>query len=120
MLVSPKLSAEAIARLFKQTSAHRVITQDPFLPVLEDAQTQLGAEGFNLAIEDLIPIEQAFPAVKLDDVATQLVEGTYPKAHQEPNADDIVMYIHSSGSTGFPKPVKLTGRILLQWSTSSM
>ncbi|KAI0802060.1 hypothetical protein BC629DRAFT_1496418 [Irpex lacteus] len=120
LLVSPKLSAEAIARLFKQTSAHRVITQDPFLFVLKDVQTQLGAEGFNLAIEDFIPIEQAFPALKIGDVATQLVEGTYPKAEREPSADDTIMYIHSSGSTGFPKSVKLTGRILLQWSTSSI
>ena len=118
--MSPKLSAEAIAQLLKQTSAHRVITQGAFLPVIETVQAQLATKDFELVIDDLIQVEQAFPALFSGSSMSEATEDVYPEPVQEPGADDVLMYIHSSGSTGFPTPVKLTGKILLQWATSSV
>jgi acyl-coenzyme A synthetase/AMP-(fatty) acid ligase len=118
--MSPKLSAEAVAQLMQRTGSHRIITQTAFAPIVKAVQSQLAAENHTVEAEDLIPIERAFPALKSDSTDSDLTTGPYPSAPSEPAMDDIVIYIHSSGSTGFPKPVKLTRRIQLQWATSSM
>ena len=117
--MSPKLSSEAIANLLKKTSAHRVITQDAFLPTLKALQIQLAGEEFNLVIEHLVPLDEVFPTLKGGAIVDDLPEGPYRKAEIEPDMDEVVMYSHSSGSTGFPKPVPLTRKIQLQWATSS-
>ncbi|KAI0087796.1 hypothetical protein BDY19DRAFT_1010558 [Irpex rosettiformis] len=118
--MSPKISPEAIANLLKKTSSHRVITQDAFLPTLKALQSQLAGEEYSLTIDNLIPLDAAFPTLKLGTDVGGLPEGPYPKDSQEPGMDDIVMYSHSSGSTGLPKPVPLTRRIQLQWATSNL
>lgn len=118
--MSPKLSAEAVANLMKKTSSHRIITQPAFASIVDAVKTQLASENYAVQVDDLIAIDKTFPTLKSGDTTSELSEGLYPQVGSEPAMDDIVMYIHSSGSTGLPKPIPLTRKIQLQWATSSM
>ncbi|THH28492.1 hypothetical protein EUX98_g5704 [Antrodiella citrinella] len=53
-----------------------------------------------------------FPSLRGGDATP---EELYPPASARTQLDDVVMYLHSSGSTGSPKPIPQTNRTILEW-----
>lgn len=68
---------------------------------------------YTLSIEEIPTLAQIFPRLGSEVVNDPFVP--YPAPNPLRALDDIVMYIHSSGSTGFPKPIKQTNEIILEW-----
>lgn len=110
--VSPRNSPEAVTNLLIKSSCHRVLTQPSLVHLLSDAQTAFAAKGACLQVDELPSIHVVYPS--LSGVAQNVEEVPFP-AIEKPGDDDIALYLHSAGSTGLPKPIALSQKIINQW-----
>lgn len=61
-------------------------------------------------------ISNVYPQLGPGDATRLDVEVPYSDLNRTLGADDVALYLHSAGSTGLPKPVCLTQKILTQWA----
>ncbi|KAJ7458508.1 amp-CoA ligase, partial [Mycena latifolia] len=118
--ISPATSAATVVNLLRNTSCHRLIatydTVDAHILRVKEELNRLDRD-LVLCIEEMPPLAQIYPnpGVEMADCAFE----AYPASPNQPEFDDICLYPHSSGSTGFPKAIPETHRALMQWSTLS-
>jgi acyl-coenzyme A synthetase/AMP-(fatty) acid ligase len=76
-------------------------------------QKHLAEVDFALDIQEVPSFQEIYPNIGAEtpDHAFQ----PYPKPQISANFNDVFMYIHSSGSTGFPKAVAQTYRAFTHW-----
>lgn len=77
----------------------------------------LTAKGYPLDVLEMPGLYDAFPLLQTG-ANGHPVNGAhsvepYPPPHEKPKMEDIMLYIHSSGSTGLPKPIPWTHKLLL-------
>ncbi|EKM50750.1 uncharacterized protein PHACADRAFT_153004 [Phanerochaete carnosa HHB-10118-sp] len=101
--MSPRNPAPAIVDMLKRTSCHRIVCQPSMHSMLPDVQFELENENYTLQIDSLPELEEIFPALR-GASSTDLCE-PYPPSNRPFSMDDNFFYLHSSGSTGFPKPI---------------
>ena len=101
--MSPRNSVPAIINMLKQTSCHRIVTQPALSALLSGVQSELEEEGYDLDVDELPGLDEVFPSV-YDENASVKVE-PYPPPQTPYNPKDVALFAHSSGSTGFPKPI---------------
>ena len=120
MLISHRNSVEAIANLLEKTGSRRLLAQDSTFSLAQSAKQLLQAKNFDISIESLIPLHTVFPSLSpvQQDRSAKDPE-PYPPAPTPWKKNDVVMVLHSSGSTGLPKPVPQTQEIIRQWATCS-
>ncbi|EPQ57812.1 acetyl-CoA synthetase-like protein [Gloeophyllum trabeum ATCC 11539] len=112
--ISPRNSTAAIYNMLEKTSCHRLLTNASILqPLIDGCNTEFTAKGYELHIEEIPTLSQAYPKLGEESAADPFVE--YPPLEYEPAMDDVCLYLHSSGSTGFPKPIPQTHRTILHW-----
>lgn len=104
--------------MLRATSCTRVLAHSLTLPLVEQAQAELRADGIALQIDDLPSMRQLFPRL-VDPNAEPEETLSYPPPPKPAVLDDLGMMIHSSGSTGFPKSIPLYHRRILQWMRHS-
>lgn len=88
-------------------------------PLLTAALSKITSKDYSPQIEDLWSIYDIFPTLKSGSTESVLEEGPYPERNTPFDLDEPVAVLHSSGSTGLPKAVYQTHRIVLQWASSS-
>ncbi|CAL1703601.1 unnamed protein product [Somion occarium] len=115
--MSVRNSPEAICSMLENSSCHRVITQPFLVPLVSAVQAQLAAKNFTLKIDDLPDVHSIFPTIRPNAPAAVDVPA-YPPSDRKPEPNDVLLYLHSSGSTGHPRPVPQTQKIMLQWAGS--
>lgn len=103
--------------MLEATSCTRILGQASTLSLVYHAQTEMAAKGVNICVDNLPGLEDAFPAF-CGQPKTEVPP--YPPAPAPVNMEDPSMYIHSSGSTGFPKSIHFTYRRVVQWMSYSM
>jgi acyl-coenzyme A synthetase/AMP-(fatty) acid ligase len=64
-------------------------------------------------IEEPPALAYAYPQLGEETASTPFAP--YPKADERPVNDAIAYYLHSSGSTGFPKPIPITHLTAMHW-----
>lgn len=108
--MSPRNSAAAVVHMMEKTKCRRVITTHHSLGSLIDG---IKADFLSKGTEMAQPQIDEIPALK--DLYPSLIRGSqiqafvsYPPPTSRPSEDDVLFYVHSSGSTGFPKPISLT------------
>lgn len=114
--MSPRNTAAAIIKMVKETSCHRMIaTQETLKSLVLDVQEQLLTEGSNyqLSFEEMPAFPTVYPRLGKERMEDPFEP--YP-AGPRPSLDDINVYLHSSGSTGLPKSIKQTFRIMIEWA----
>ncbi|KAK7693158.1 hypothetical protein QCA50_002724 [Cerrena zonata] len=116
--VSPRNSPEAICAMLQKVNCHRIITQPSVASVISAVNTQMANLDYELQVDDLLPLSKAFPMFASEGPKNNYV-APYPPSTRPINPDRVVIYIHSSGSTGFPKPIPQTEKINLQWCKTS-
>ncbi|GJE92597.1 acetyl-CoA synthetase-like protein [Phanerochaete sordida] len=106
--MSPRNSPEAICHMLQSTSCTRIISQDSLSALTEKVRAEMALKGVEMRVADLASLEPAFDGfTRRDTNDTSHVEPypppTAPDALQKP-----ALYLHSSGSTGFPKSILST------------
>ncbi|KAF7985842.1 hypothetical protein HWV62_526 [Athelia sp. TMB] len=109
--ISPRNSPEAIISLLQKTSCTRILTTSPSLGELISQVTALAP--FN--VEEAPTISKCYPFLG-QETALDTFE-SYPPLAGRVGLDDVLFYLHSSGSTGLPKPIPQSGRAILGWCT---
>ena len=90
----------------------RIISQPAFASVMADIKSELQKSGVDLTIDELPSLQQIFPDFGPSGDAKV---HPFPAAEKRPAPEDIVLYLHSSGSTGFPKPIPQRQVTVLEW-----
>lgn len=115
--MSPRNTAAAIIKLMKDTSCHRLLTTRHTLQSLIDdiqAQVALSDPNYALQVDEVPAISTIFPELgneKVEDPFQEYPSGTCP------SLDDVLLYLHSSGSTGLPKTIPHTFKSMVDWAS---
>lgn len=115
--MSPKNSVPAFINLLEKTSCHRIISQPAFSSLIEGIQSQLAEKKYDVRVDELPALHDVFPGIFGSGEAAPV--DPFPPATKPHSPDDNVLYLHSSGSTGFPKPVPQRQNFMLEFCTSS-
>ena len=99
--------------MLQKTSCHRIVSQAAFAPVIAEVQAELKKNGGDLIVDELPALQQIFP--EFGPSSPETAVDPFPALAKAPRPDDIVLYLHSSGSTGFPKPIPQRQVTVLQW-----
>ncbi|KAJ3824337.1 acetyl-CoA synthetase-like protein [Lentinula raphanica] len=110
--ISPRNSSPALVHLIRATSTHRIlVTQNTLRSVLDGLKAELDSVDptYELEIEEAPTLQDAFPFLGRE-VAEDPFTPISPAF--SPQDSDKGIYLHSSGSTGFPKPILFTHKII--------
>lgn len=122
--MSPRNSSAAVANMIRKTGCRRLIaTRHSLGALLDGIRTEFASspdgvdeELIDLEIEEPPALAYAYPELGKETASTPFVP--YPKADERPANDAIMYYLHSSGSTGFPKPIPITYLTAVHWCTT--
>ncbi|KAJ6625067.1 acetyl-CoA synthetase-like protein [Mycena sp. CBHHK59/15] len=108
--MSPRNNAEATAHLLKETGARHIFvnTVGPANELVRDAAALLSKEGIELELLRMVKFDELTRESDVEDVDSEGV----PKIGN----DDVVVILHSSGTTAFPKPIKITKKGVINLS----
>ncbi|KAH7912703.1 putative nonribosomal peptide synthetase [Hygrophoropsis aurantiaca] len=111
--MSPRNSAPAIADMMKKTNCRRIMTLDhAHHAIVEGVRHELEYEVF---VDELPTLRQLFPKLGKETSADGFTP--YPSPAVRPDINSPAIYAHSSGSTGFPKPIGHTHKTQIHWLT---
>lgn len=115
--MSPRNSPEAVCQMLQKTGCSKVIV-DPSLSALTSAvQTLMQERDTPLELVQLPSLHALYPSlgpgIESDDVPK------YPSPDYPPRPTDVALILHSSGSTGFPNPIRQTQKTMLEWCSAS-
>ncbi|KAL1699761.1 hypothetical protein EV121DRAFT_295859 [Schizophyllum commune] len=112
--ISPRLSAPAVANLLRASDCHRVVaTQQTLHALIAAVKGELGSE-YALEVDEVPALDAVFPHLAQEKESDAFEP--YPESSVEPKSDDMLLYLHSSGSTGFPKAIPHTRASMAGWS----
>ncbi|KAK7994014.1 hypothetical protein PG989_007395 [Apiospora arundinis] len=103
LVLSPRLPLVAIEGLLKTVSAKTIIVSRRFSVGLKPVLGGLASKG--IAVHVSKPYEEF--------CQPESGENDLPSLQKPKSLDDTILLLHSSGSTGLPKPIPLTHRMLL-------
>jgi len=115
--MSPRNTAAAIIKLLRDTSCHRLLTtQETLRPLITEISSELSSSdsSYDLSIEEVPPLLDIFPELgheKEEDPFQPYPSGVRPLV------EDVLIYLHSSGSTGFPKTIRQTFKTMVHWAS---
>ncbi|EPQ52234.1 acetyl-CoA synthetase-like protein [Gloeophyllum trabeum ATCC 11539] len=102
-----------VAHLLQKTSCHRLITTSSSLgSIVAGVQAELASVDYQLQVKELPSLFDAFPYLGHEKSSDPSIP--YPRLNHS-KMDDIVTYLHSSGSTGLPKSIPHTNKTVLGW-----
>lgn len=108
--MSPRNLSTAVVNMMQKSGCRRLIATCHSLgPLLDEISTEVAG----LRIEDPPTLAYTYPELGKETGSSPFVP--YPKAEGRPFKDDILCYLHSSGSTGFPKPIPITNLTAVHW-----
>ncbi|KAH0578471.1 hypothetical protein H2248_003619 [Termitomyces sp. 'cryptogamus'] len=116
LAISPRNSTGAIIELLMKTSCRRLLTTHANLKLLIDSiKSHITDTPFadELRIEEMPSIDSVYPYLAQE--TTDHPFKPYPPPTQRPTKDDLCLYLHSSGSTGNPRPIRITHIFWIHW-----
>ncbi|KAJ7683139.1 putative nonribosomal peptide synthetase [Mycena rosella] len=114
--ISHRNSAAAVLHLLKNTDSHRLLTTKASLAHLVDtvaANWSAQSPSPELSIEEIPLLGQIYPHLGHETKEYAFV--AYPNPTTRTPLDSVALYLHSSGSTGFPKCIPESHRTLIHY-----
>jgi long-subunit acyl-CoA synthetase (AMP-forming) len=117
--MSPRNSPQGVAYMLQSTSCTRIIAQESTASLVGQVRSDMELQGVKITIDHLPALKDVFP--RFDDKlnSAQAEVEPYPSATQRGDSHQTALFIHSSGSTGYPKSVPSSSKRFLQWIDSS-
>ncbi|KAJ3525806.1 hypothetical protein NM688_g8348 [Phlebia brevispora] len=115
--MSPRNSPEAIYSMLEKTNSHRVVSQSSLAPLISKVRGLTEADSYTLQVDEMPSLQSVFPFLETG-IDTDVEP--YPASSRPHHPDDLVVYIHSSGSTGYPKPIPQRQKQVLNWCSSAV
>ncbi|KAF7329341.1 Acetyl-CoA synthetase-like protein [Mycena kentingensis (nom. inval.)] len=112
--ISHRNSEAAISHVLHTTGAHRVLTTRGSLGRLVDSVVAQAEPAYPIVVEEMPTLAQMYPFLGRETPVDKFVP--YPPLKSSPSLDDVVLYLHSSGSTGLPKSIPFTHHVLLSFA----
>lgn len=106
LLLSPRNSEPALVDLMNKTNTKVLLYANQFSKIATKVFSHISDGSFELASD--VDIEQALQEEKMAEKSFLA-----SKATSKEQLEDIALIIHSSGTTGFPKPIYLSNRYLI-------
>lgn len=116
LLLSVNNSVAAVAHLCKQTKATHLLYGTKYESAAKEAQAVLAKEGYTI---DVLP-EKRFPLWGKGGVKESHIAAFPPRLTPQQESKRTCVILHSSGSTGFPKPVFISHYGLLANASMSL
>ncbi|KIK55529.1 hypothetical protein GYMLUDRAFT_837603 [Collybiopsis luxurians FD-317 M1] len=116
--ISPRNTVAAVVNLLKKTGCRRLLaTQSTLQELIRNVQTELASSDYKAVIEEAPTLKDLYP--KFGAETSEDPFEPYPFPSSYPHSGDTAVILHSSGSTGFPKPIPITYEALLKsWALS--
>ncbi|ESK84561.1 nonribosomal peptide synthetase [Moniliophthora roreri MCA 2997] len=116
LLISPRNSPAAVINLLDKTGCRRILaTKATMTDLLDSVLSSEPTLALTLTIDEIPSLRILYPHLA-EEVAEHPFE-PYPNLPKL-SFEDVAIYIHSSGSTGFPKPIPITHRGI--WSYANL
>ncbi|KAF8649496.1 hypothetical protein AX16_005765 [Volvariella volvacea WC 439] len=118
--ISPRNSPPAVVNLLEKTNCHRILTtKDTTLALMDSIRSHLSTHnpGFKVQINESPALLELFPQLDRNTTERPKPGIRYPKRADTPDPNVPYMFLHSSGSTGFPKPIPWSRRVLSMWTS---
>ncbi|KAF7430338.1 hypothetical protein PC9H_006043 [Pleurotus ostreatus] len=115
--ISPRNSPLAVIGLLKAVDCHRILGTNTSLKGLFAgirAEVDKDDETFSVSIEEIPSLREVYPHLGQERAGDAF--SPYPEHLTTAGLSSIALYLHSSGSTGFPKVIPLTQLAILQWA----
>lgn len=100
----------------KKSGSRRLIMTREFASTADAVQQSLKSERCEIHVEPLFSLYDIFPHLAINESNSRREFIPYPARHKSYDPDELALILHSSGSTGLPKPIPKTHKIVLQWA----
>jgi hypothetical protein len=114
--MSPRNSAAAVTNMMQKTRCRRLITTQHSLASLIDgvkAGLVSVTQTSQLQIDEIPALNYLYPALVSGASNEAIVPYSSPGLPSSEN--DTLFYLHSSGSTGFPRPIPINNLTAIHW-----
>ncbi|KAF8892830.1 acetyl-CoA synthetase-like protein [Gymnopilus junonius] len=114
--ISSRNTPAAVVNFLKKTNCHCLLTTRSTLHELLDGisvKLQIEVSSYQLLVDDIPSLQEIYPKLGHEHEDDPFVP--YSSQTARPAITDTAIYIHSSGSTGFPKAIPQTHEILIHW-----
>lgn len=103
--------------MLEATSCTRILGQASTSSLIYQVQLEMQSKSAEVRIDSLPGLDDVFPSL-FEDIQSNEPK-PYPPASKPIDMNEPSMYIHSSGSTGFPKSIHFTHWRMLKWMANS-
>lgn len=117
--MSPRNTPEAIYHLIKSTDCHVLIVHSATHSLLESVTQLAEIDDYYFKAVECPSLHAIYPALLAPSGTSASPVDPYPPRKGPHAPDDIVFYLHSSGSTGLPKPIPLRQLRSQEWIEGS-
>jgi acyl-CoA synthetase (AMP-forming)/AMP-acid ligase II len=105
--------------MLQSSSCTRILAEESTASLVEQTKSEMELQGVKIAVDRLPALKDVFPSLDDERKCVQTEVEPYPPAAQPVDTSKTALFVHSSGSTGYPKSVPLSCRRLVQWIGSS-
>ena len=114
--MSPRNSVPAVINMLEKSGCHHIVSQPAFDGVVSSVKVQLEGKNHSLRVHELPSLHKIFPQLggSQDSVAVD----PFPPNPSPPSMDSPALYLHSSGSTGLPKPIPQSHIAAVEWCSA--
>ena len=110
--MSNRNSAAAVADMMKKTNCSRILTlHHAHNALIKNIREEVPDR--EVVVGELPTLSYTFPKLGREVEADPFVP--YPVSASPPDLDSPAIYLHSSGSTGFPKPIAHSHKFQASW-----
>ncbi|KAG6861818.1 hypothetical protein C0995_011700 [Termitomyces sp. Mi166 len=111
--ISTRNTPVAVAELLMKTSCRRLLVTNVALKsLIDETKARLSTFSYEVQIEEIPSLAVVYP--QLAHETADYPFQSYPTPSRRPTAMDTCIIIHSSGSTGIPKPIPQTHMYWIQ------